>query len=104
MDPEEIAWARQNIDAVLQNDFSLSVNGGGGLRIDAVRSGSIGSARGIKEGDVIRSVNGIALNDLKDLQALRESPQMKSSKTLSLDLERSGRRIQVQYIATKTLR
>ena len=70
---------------------------GGGLRIESVTAGSIGAARGLVAGDVIREVNGQALNNIGDVKTLMSNPTMKSQTGLRLTIERAGKPVVIEY-------
>ncbi len=97
LDPEEIDWAVQNQDAILDRDFRVSVYAGGGLKIDSVAAGSIGAARGLAGGDVVRDINGIPLNSLADVRNLGNHPAIQQSNSIRLNVERAGKTMQIQY-------
>lgn len=62
-----------------------------GFRASFVKEGSVVSALGLKTGDVLRSVNGIALDNPQQLGALYSSLQ--SARRFDVELERDGVRI-----------
>ena len=101
VDPEEAAWAQQNADAVLANDVQLSVYGGGGLQVTSVNPGSIAEARGIKGQDVIRSVNGAQVMGLADLKKIQTQMAASKTTTMTLELERAGRIVYIEYRTVK---
>ncbi|HLY74065.1 MAG TPA: PDZ domain-containing protein, partial [Planctomycetota bacterium] len=74
LDQDEIDWAGQNADQILDRDFQVSPYAGGGLRLEGVTAGSIGAARGLLAGDVLREVNGQALNNISDIRTLMNNP------------------------------
>lgn len=97
LDPEEVDWAFQNQDAILDRDFRVSVYAGGGLKIDSVAAGSIGAARGLVGGDVVRDVNGIPLNSLADIKNLQSNPALQQANTLRFSVERAGKVMTIEY-------
>jgi hypothetical protein len=97
LDQDEIDWAGQNAEQILDRDFQVAPYAGGGLRIENVTSGSIGAARGLVAGDVIREVNGQALNNIGDVKTLMSNPSMKSQTGLRLTIERAGKPVVIEY-------
>ncbi len=97
MDPDEIDWVTQNADKVMDSDFQVSPNANGGVRIEGVTPGSIGAARGMLAGDVIRDVNGQALNSIADVRTLMNNPSFKTQQGLRLTVERAGKPVVLEY-------
>ncbi len=97
LDQDEIEWANQNSEQIVDRDFQVAPYAGGGLRIEGVTSGSIGAARGLLAGDVIRDVNGQPLNSIGDIRTLMSNPSMKAQNGLRLTLERAGKPMVIEY-------
>jgi hypothetical protein len=97
VDPQEMDWLGQNQERVLDQDFQVSPMPGGGLRVESVQSGSIGSTRGISAGDVVKSVNGIPLNSLADLKSLANNPSLRNQSAVRLTVERAGKVMVLVY-------
>lgn len=97
MDQDELEWAAQNADQILDRDFQVSPYAGGGLRIENVTAGSIGATRGLMAGDVLREVNGQPLNNISDVRGMMNNPAMKSQPGLRLTIERAGKPVVVEY-------
>lgn len=97
MDPQEIEWAFQNQERILDQDFQVTPVPGGGLRIESVQPGSIGASRGLMPGDVVKSVNGIPLNSLADVRNLTQNPTLRRQPSLRLVVERAGRPMVLTY-------
>jgi len=97
LDQDEIEWAGQNAEQILDRDFQVAPYAGGGLRIENVTAGSIGAARGLVAGDVIREVNGQALNNITDVKTLMSNPSMKTQTGLRLTIERAGKPVVIEY-------
>ncbi|HLY10052.1 MAG TPA: hypothetical protein VKW04_12165 [Planctomycetota bacterium] len=97
LDQDEIDWAGQNAEQILDRDFQVAPYAGGGLRLEGVTAGSIGAARGLLTGDVLREVNGQGLNSLSDVRTLMNNPAMKSQTGLRLTIERAGKPIVIEY-------
>ncbi len=97
LDQDEIDWAGQNAEQILDRDFQVVPYAGGGLRLENVTAGSIGAARGLIAGDVLREVNGQALNNLGDVRTLLNNPTVKNQTGLRLTIERAGKPIVLEY-------
>ena len=97
LDVDEIDWASQNAERIMDQDFAVSPHGGGGVRIESVTAGSIGAARGLMMGDVVRDVNGQPLNNIADLRTLLSGPQMKQQSGLRITVERAGKPVVLEY-------
>jgi hypothetical protein len=97
LDPNEIDWASQNADRIMDSDFQVSPNAGGGVRIEGVTPGSIGAARGMMAGDVVRDVNGQPLNSIADVRNLMNNPAFKSQSGLRVTVERAGKPVVLEY-------
>jgi hypothetical protein len=97
LDPDEIDWAVQNSDRILDQDFRVSPSGQGGLRVDSVAAGSIGATRGILAGDVVREVNGQPLSSVGDIKNLLNNPSMRQQQGLRITVERAGKPVVIEY-------
>lgn len=97
MDQDEIEWASQNAEQIMDRDFQVAPYAGGGLRIENVNSGTIGAARGLLAGDVLREVNGQPLNNIADVRQLMSSGQMQKQTGLRLTIERAGKPVVIEY-------
>jgi hypothetical protein len=97
LDQDEIEWAGQNADQILDRDFQVAPYAGGGLRLEGVTPGSIGAARGLLAGDVLREVNGQALNNITDVRTLMNNQAVKNQTGMRLTIERAGKPIIIEY-------
>jgi hypothetical protein len=97
MDQDEIDWAAQNLQQILDQDMQVSPYAGGGLRIEGVNAGSIGAVRGLLVGDVIREVNGLPLNNISDARTMMNNQGVKSQTGLRLTLDRAGKPMVIEY-------
>jgi hypothetical protein len=97
LDSDEVDWAAQNAERILESDLRVSPNGGGGLRIEGVTAGSIGASRGLVAGDVVRDVNGQPLNNVQDFRALMNNPAFKQASGLRVTVERAGKPVVIEY-------
>lgn len=66
-----------------------------GMRLFAIRSGSIYEKLGLKNGDIIKSVNNNSLSD--PTQALRLFEQLKNERSIGVATERGGQDLQLNY-------
>lgn len=66
-----------------------------GMRLFAIRRGSLYEKLGLKNGDIILSVNDNSVND--PAQALKIFEQLKNERSINLELERNGQSSQLQY-------
>lgn len=97
MDQDEIAWAAANAEQIMDRDFQVAPYAGGGLRIESVTPGSIGAARGMLAGDVLREVNGQPLNNIADVRTLMNNPAFQQQTGLRLTIERAGKPVVLEY-------
>jgi S1-C subfamily serine protease len=97
LDSSEIVWVTENAAQILDRDLQLAPYAGGGIRLEGVRAGSIGAARGLLAGDVLREVNGQPLNNLADVRTLLNQQAIKTQTGLRLTLERAGRPMVIEY-------
>lgn len=97
LDQDEIEWAMQNQDSIMDQAFQVSPSASGGIRIDSVQAGSIGAARGVNAGDIIREVNGQALNSVADVKALMSSQAMRAQSGMRITVERAGKPVVIEY-------
>jgi hypothetical protein len=97
MDQDEIEWVTQNAEQIMDRDFQVAPYAGGGLRIESVNAGTIGAARGLLAGDVLREVNGQPLNNIADVRQLMNNQAMKQQTGLRLTIERAGKPVVIEY-------
>lgn len=97
LDQDEIEWAMQNQDSIMDQAFQVSPSAAGGIRIDSVQAGSIGAARGLIGGDIIKEVNGQPLNSVADVKTLMTSPAMRAQTGMRITIERAGKPVVVEY-------
>ena len=95
MDRKEVDWAAANVDTIL-SQVSLEVYSGGGLKINSVPEGTFVSDRGLRSGDVLRSVNGQQVTSIQQLGDVMRSLS-KNATTLSIAVDRSGRMYTLTY-------
>jgi hypothetical protein len=97
MDQDEIEWVTQNAEQIMDRDFQVAPYAGGGLRIESVNAGTIGAARGLLAGDVLREVNGQPLNNIADMRQLMGNKSMQQQTGLRLTIERAGKPVVIEY-------
>lgn len=97
LDPDEVEWAAQNQETLLDRDLQVSVYPGGGLKLEGVAAGSLAASRGMVGGDIVKDVNGIPLQGLADLKALGEHPSVRQSAALRITVERAGKAVLLEY-------
>jgi S1-C subfamily serine protease len=67
------------------------------VRVESVAAGSVGAARGLMAGDIVRDVNGLPLNSLAELKNMMNNPAMKQSSGLRITVERAGKPLVLEY-------
>ncbi len=98
VDGDESEWLNQNFEAAL-GQCQYRPSAAGGLEITYIEEGSVGTLRGLKQGDVIRSINGTPIKSIEDLRKI----QGKSGRatTMNLVLDRAGAPYTIVYRITK---
>lgn len=94
---DELSQALANLPQLLSQARAVPYFKNGesvGMRLFAIRRGSLYEKLGLKNGDIIRSVNDNSLTDAS--QAVKIFEQLKSERNIAVSLERAG--------AEKTLR
>ncbi len=99
LDPEEIDWATQNADKIMDQDFQVSPYAGGGLKIENVSPGTIGAARGLLAQDIVKDVNGQPLASIADIKNLLNNPALRQQTGLRITVERAGKPVVIEYRA-----
>ena len=66
-----------------------------GFKIVGVRPGSLYSHVGVRSGDILKSVNGEEINS--PTKALQLFEKLKNSDSVTLDVERRGRKQTLEY-------
>jgi general secretion pathway protein C len=79
----------------LANLGRVNVNPGGGVLVEEVPAGSLAEHLGLQAGDVIRNVNGTAINSPTDLGRFYQ--QMGQSGQVRVEGTRSGRSLNLTY-------
>lgn len=102
MDRKEVEWAAANAEALMQG-VQLDPYAGGGLKITVLPEGSYGADRGLRSGDVIRSVNGQQIESIGKLTEVMRN-MSKNTPVLTVQVDRSGRIYTLQYTAQRAPR
>jgi hypothetical protein len=97
IDADEIAWAAANVPQILDRDLQVVPYAGGGVRVDAVAPDSIGAARGLLPGDILREVDGRPVGGVSDLRSLLDTPNTKTPQSLRVTIERAGKPLLLEY-------
>ena len=97
LDPDEIDWAMQNQDTIMDDAFRVSPSANGGIKIDSVQSGSIGAARGLVAGDIVKEVNGQPLRSVEDVKSLMTNPTMRAQTGMRITVERAGKPVSIEF-------
>jgi len=95
IDRKEVEWAAANVDMILR-DVTLEPYPGGGLKISTLPEGGFAAERGFRTGDVIRSVNAQPVESIAKLTEVMKGLS-KNSRTLSVQVDRSGRLYTITY-------
>ncbi|MBI2931773.1 MAG: hypothetical protein HYY16_08985 [Planctomycetes bacterium] len=88
IDRTEIDWAYNNLETLMQ-DVQVSAYPSGGIKIDM--AGTFASQRGFFDGDVIKTVNGMAVKDRADMVNIANNPQFRNAGAMIVVVERAGR-------------
>jgi general secretion pathway protein C len=95
------AFSRGELNAALQDTTQLAnlgratLNPGGGLIIEEVPPGSLSEKLGLKQGDVVRQVNGQAVNSLADMARLYQ--ELGQASQIKLQGVRSGSPLNLSF-------
>jgi type II secretion system protein C len=91
----DITKATSNLNVLARQARIVPDRKGEGFRIFSIRPGSLYSKIGIRNGDVIKSINGISLNSPD--KALQAYSRLQNARKLSLDIVRHGRTETLEY-------
>jgi general secretion pathway protein C len=94
----EIDQALQNLPVLLTQARAVPYFRDGratGLRLFAVKSGSLYEKLGLKNGDILKAINGNSLADLS--QAMQLFEKLKSERQINVTLERNSEEKDVKY-------
>lgn len=95
---DELSAALANLPQLLSQARAVPYFRNGqsiGMRLFAIRGGSMYEKLGLKNGDIILAVNQNSLSD--PAQALKLFEQLKSERSISVKLERNGQAKDMQY-------
>lgn len=95
---EELSEALDNLPRLLSQARAVPYFRNGqsiGMRLFAIRSGSLYDKLGLKNGDIIKSVNDNSLSD--PTQALKIFQQLRDERSIFVNLERTGQDTELRY-------
>lgn len=95
---EELSKALANLPRLLSQARAVPYFRNGksiGMRLFAIRRGSLYEKLGMKNGDIILSVNENSVND--PAQALKIFEKLKTERTINVELERNGKANSLRY-------
>jgi len=98
IDEEELNEALDNLPLLLTQARAVPYFQDGqavGLRLFAIRSGSLYEKIGLRNGDILKTINGNSMGDIS--QALRLFEQLKEQRSLNLVLERNRSEMNFNY-------
>jgi len=98
VDEAELDKALENLPLLLTQARAVPYFSDGqavGLRLFAIKSGSLYEKIGLKNGDVLKSVNGNSMADLS--QAMQLFEKLKSERSISLTVERNREEKEFKY-------
>lgn len=98
VDEKELNNALANLPVLLSQARAVPYFKNGesiGMRLFAIRRGSLYEKLGLKNGDILKSVNNNSLSDPS--QALKIFEKLKSERSIYVQVERSGRDIKLDY-------
>lgn len=101
IDKEEKKYVLKNL-LKLRNDvkFQLEIRenkGVVGIKVLDIKSDSFLSNRGIQKGDIVKSINGIALSTPASISKILGNTEVIDSKVYKVIVEREGKDIEIQY-------
>ena len=99
IDKKEVDWAAANVDTILAG-VSLEPYSGGGLKINTLPEGTFAAERGLRTGDVVKSVNGQPIESIAKLNDVMRGLS-KNATTLTVIVDRSGRGYTLQYVVPR---
>ena len=95
---EELSEALANLPKLLVQARAVPYFRNGesiGMRLFAIKRGSLYEKLGLKNGDIIRSINDTSLSD--PAQALKLFEELKDQRSIEVTLERTGQQKNLQY-------
>jgi general secretion pathway protein C len=97
--------AKQGVDAILANPSAVATsarivpttqNGKPiGLKVYAIRPGKLWARLGLKNGDLVRAINGTALSSPDN--ALEVYSSLRTASALTIDITRGGKSVVLNY-------
>ena len=95
---DEVTQALANLPQLLSQARAVPYFRNGqsiGMRLFAIRTGSLYEKLGLKNGDIVTAVNDSSLSD--PTQALKLFEQLKSQRSIAVKLERNGEGVDLKY-------
>ncbi len=95
---EELSQALNNLPQLLSQARAVPYFRNGqsiGMRLFAIRSGSLYEKLGLKNGDILLAVNDSSLSD--PAEALKLFEQLKNQRSIAVKLERNSQSLSMQY-------
>jgi hypothetical protein len=100
IDRKEVDWAAANVESILQG-VTMEPFAGGGLKITSLPVGSFGEERGLRTGDVLRSVNGQQIESPAKLNEVFRNLS-KNTQALNIVVDRAGKMYTLSYSIPRT--
>jgi type II secretion system protein C len=92
---EQREWLQTNFSTVARQARFVPLDNSGGMQIRSIRRGSIFEHIGLKNGDIITSVNGYTLDSPDKILAIYQ--KLNDAPSLSVEVNRRGLRRQHRY-------
>jgi S1-C subfamily serine protease len=96
IDPLEAEYAMANVDQIM-SQVQFSAYADGGVKVNSVAAGSMPALRGLQEGDVVRSINKIPINNAGEVQNLFQSGKFRRGNVLRVTVQRAGQDMTIEY-------
>lgn len=106
VDPDEKEWMTANEERIGKEisavPYKLTSDGIAcdGFIINKITPGSLLEKRGLKQGDIIKSINGKPIKTTAEAKKMLKDPTIRSSNTITVEIERAGKSI-IKTYATK---
>ncbi|MBI5360720.1 MAG: PDZ domain-containing protein [Planctomycetes bacterium] len=103
VDPKEWEAINKNPEGIAQGLEAYPQNLGpdgdscDGALIKKVAPGSFLEKRGLKSGDIVKSINGIQIKSVSQKNSLMNDPAIRNAGALTVEVERAGQLITLQY-------
>lgn len=101
VDPREKEFVLNNDSGILSqvewHPYRTPSGQMSGMMIDKIQDSSIISGRGFKQGDIIRTVDGTAINSFEQAQQLMKDSALRGKPSVVIEVERGGRPFKMQF-------